>query len=82
MRKYLILILLMPTQAFAKAPECPIHNNKQECLRSVESNYNNFLDFINESTDEEDPAEMDRLIQASLDIKEYESLACQKTCLD
>ena len=80
MGKYLILILLIPVQSLAEAPECPFYQNKQECLRSVESNYKNFLDFINEATDEEEPVERDRLIQASLDIKKYEGLACQKTC--
>lgn len=82
MRKFFILIILISEPAFAKPPECPIYNNKQQCLRSVESNYKNFLDFINENADEEDPVERDNLIQASLDIKKYESLACQKTCLD
>lgn len=81
MRKYLILILFMPAQTFAKAPECPLYNNKYECLQSVESNYNNFLDFLNETTDE-DPIAKEKLIEASFDIKKYETLACHKTCLD
>ena len=80
MRKYLILTLLMQVQAFAKAPECPMYNTKQECLLSVQQNYDNFLDFIKENADDDD--EKNQLIQASLDIKKYESLACQKTCLD
>jgi hypothetical protein len=79
---YFIIIFLMPMQTFAKAPECPLYNNKQECLHSVESNYNEFLDFINENTEDENLIERDKLIQASLDIKKYEMLACQKTCLD
>jgi hypothetical protein len=69
----------------AKAPECPLYNNKHACLLSVESNHKRYIDFINQTTDEEDPAdpfEKEKLIQASLDIKKYESLACQKTCLD
>jgi hypothetical protein len=87
MGKYMILILLMSEQVFATPPECPLFKNKNECLISVESNYNRYLDFINEntindSTDEEDILEKDRLIQASLDIKKYESLACHKTCLN
>ena len=82
MRKFLILILFMSEQTFAKPPECPIYNNKQACLLSVESNYNNFHDFINEITDEEDQGEREKLIQASLDIKKHESLSCQKTCFN
>ncbi|MBA3813610.1 MAG: hypothetical protein H0X26_03835 [Alphaproteobacteria bacterium] len=73
-----MLILLVPTQTLAKAPECPLYNTKQECLLSVESNHDEFLRFI-ENADEEDKA---RLLDASLDIKKYESLACQKTCLN
>lgn len=83
MSKYLILLFLLPLQSLAEAPECPFFPNKEACLRSVESHYKNFLDFINESTDEDDPTtERDQLIQASLDIKKYETLACQKTCLN
>lgn len=82
MRKYIILILLAPTQIFAKAPECPMYNNKQECLHFVKSNYEDFLKFIDENTDAEDSIEKTKLIQASLDIKKYESLACEKTCLN
>lgn len=81
MRTYLILILLLPTQLFGKAPECPLYPTKKDCLRSVESNYDSLLDFINESTEEGEP-EREKLIEASRDIKKYESLACQRTCFN
>ena len=76
MRLLTFLILLMPLQVFAIAPECPGHLNKHNCLQSVEENYKNFLDFIEEAE------EKDKLIQAANDVKHYESLACQKTCLN
>lgn len=79
---FVLFSILMATQTYANPPECPLYKDKGECLRSVESNYNNFLDFINQSTDDEDANERDKLLQASLDIKKYESLACQRTCLN
>lgn len=78
----IILMAGMSGKTFAQPPECPIFKNKQECMHSVESNYKKYLDFIDNSTDEEDPAERERMLQASVDIKKYESLACHKTCLD
>ena len=76
MRTLILLILLMPLQVFANPPECPGYSNKHDCLRSVNENYEQFLDFINkEYSDGEE-----ELIQAANDIKHYESLACQKTC--
>lgn len=80
MRIYLLLISLIPTQSFGKAPECPAHQTKRECLLAVEDQYDSFLDFINNTTDEGD--ERNKLIQASRDIRKYETLACQKTCLN
>ena len=82
MGKYLLLILLMPVQGFAAVPECPIQKDKQSCLQIVDSNFKNFLEFINENTDEENLIEREKMIEASFDIKKYESLACQKTCLN
>ena len=79
MRILFLLILLIPLQAFAEAPECPEYANKYQCLQSVEENYKRFLDFID---DEYVPKEEEILIQAALDIKHYEGLACQKTCLN
>lgn len=72
----------MSEQTFAKPPECPIYKNKQACLLSVADHYNRSQEFIKEMTDEEDQEEREKLIQASLDIKKYESLACQKTCFN
>jgi hypothetical protein len=77
MRNFIWLLLLLPVDVLAKAPECPLYPSKTECLSSVEENYRNFLDFIDE--EEEDK---DKLIQAATDIKHYEALACQKTCLN
>lgn len=82
MRKFLILILCMPLHAFAEAPECPAYKNKKECLLSVENNYENLFKDIIEESDEKDPEKKEELIQASLDIKKYETLACQRTCLN
>ena len=81
MGKYLILMLLFPVQTFAEAPECPIQKNKRSCIASVEKNYYDGLEFIEENTNKENP-ERDELIRATLDIKKYETLACQKTCLN
>lgn len=81
MRTLILFIFLMPTCVFAEAPECPIYANKSLCLQSVEENYKNFLDFLNEE-DIEDKNQKDELIQAANDTKHFESLACQKTCLN
>jgi len=78
MRILSLLILLFPAQAFAAAPECPIYSNKKNCLQSVDENYQDLLDFI----DKEYIDEKDDLIQAAVDVKHFESLACQKTCLN
>ena len=82
MRKFLILILLMPIHAFAEAPECPIYQNKKECLLSVAKNFEDLFKDIVEESDENDPEKKEELIQASFDIKKYETLACQRTCLN
>lgn len=79
MGKFLILTVLLSAQAFANPPECPLYKNKHECLAAAEKNFNDSLEFIDESY--EDDGEKNQLIQASLDIKTYESMACQKTCL-
>jgi hypothetical protein len=79
MGRLTFLLLLIPLHVFAAAPECPIYANKQECLVSVEENYTNFLDFIESEYEKEG---QDELIQAANDIKFYETLACQKTCLN
>lgn len=81
MRKFFILILCLPINAFALAPECPIFKNKKECLQSVQENFENlFKDILEESRENEKKKE--ELIQASLDIKKYETLACERTCLN
>ena len=82
MGKYLILILLIPGQTFAKAPECPGYKNKRSCLEAVKSANDDFLDFIYKNTGEDDLIQREKMIEASMDIKKYESLACQKTCLN
>ncbi|MDZ4322850.1 MAG: hypothetical protein U1A05_02035 [Alphaproteobacteria bacterium] len=74
----LFIFLFSAQNAFASAPECPLYSTKQECLSSVEENYRNFLDFIEKEYD----STQDALIEAANDIKKYESLACQKTCLN
>lgn len=74
----LFIFLFSSLNAFASAPECPLYSTKRECLASVEENYKNFLDFIEKEYD----SPQDTLIEAANDIKKYESLACQKTCLN
>lgn len=80
MRTLILLILLMPTSVFAKAPECPLYSNKSSCIKSVEKNYENFLELLKE--EEEETNDKDKLIQAAVDVKYFETLACQKTCLN
>ncbi len=75
MRTLLLLTFVIPLQVFAGAPECPGYSNKNHCLNAVEDNYEQFLDFIKDETDDQD-----KMIQAANDIKHFESLACQKTC--
>lgn len=82
MRNLFILILFIPMHAFAEAPECPTYKNKKECLLSVENNFESLFKDIVEESDENNPAKKEELIQASLDIKKYESLACERTCLN
>jgi len=79
MGRLTFLFLWIPLQVFAKAPECPQYDNKYECLLSVENNYTNSLDYIEGEYEKES---QDELIQAANDIKFYEALACQKTCLN
>jgi hypothetical protein len=71
---------LIPTYTFATAPECPGYKTKKDCLAIVDDNFRNFLDFIDE-TEEDNLDKKQELIQASLDIKKFETLACHKTCL-
>ncbi len=78
MRTFMILISVLPFHVFADAPECPIFSNKHECFQSVEENYKNLLDFI----EEEYTGDKTELIEAANDVKYYESLSCQKTCLN
>lgn len=82
MHKFFILILCMPLASFAEPPECPIFKNKKECLLSVDQNFKNLFEDILKESDEDDPEKKQELIEASLDIKKYESLACQRTCLN
>ncbi|MBY0272433.1 MAG: hypothetical protein K2X02_03325 [Alphaproteobacteria bacterium] len=77
----LIIFLFSALNAFASVPECPLYSTKRECLASVEENYKNFLDFI-DNIEKEYNSPQDTLIDAANDIKKYESLACQKTCLN
>jgi len=75
-----LLLVLIPFQASAKAPECPLYSNKQACLTAVQESHQNYMDFLYEEyPKEERPPE---LIQAANDIKHFEMLACQKTCLN
>ncbi|MBY0501242.1 MAG: hypothetical protein K2P93_04490 [Alphaproteobacteria bacterium] len=79
MRILASLLILLPLQVIAKAPECPDYSNKYECLQSVDENYEIFRNYIKE---EYTPEGQDELIQAANDIKYYEGSACQKTCLN
>lgn len=81
MRTCLILLFMIPTYTFAVAPECPGYKTKKECLASVDNNFRNFLDFIDD-TEEDDLDRKQELIQASLDIKKFEARACHRTCLN
>jgi len=76
MRNLFILVLLLSTEVFAKAPECPLYPNKRLCLDSVEENYQRFLEFLDEEEEKE------KMIEAAVSIKHFESLACQKTCIN
>lgn len=77
MYKVVGILLFFSCETFADVPECPFHSNKRECLLSVEEEYKNFLDFI----EEEYVSPKEELIQAANDVKHFESLACQRTCL-
>lgn len=79
MRKLLLLSLLIPFQAFAKAPECPAYDNKRECMHSVDESYKNFLEDIRKEYEE---AQQPELIQAANDVKYFERKACQQTCFN
>jgi len=78
MRNLIWLLLLLPVNVFAKAPECPAYSTKKECLRSVDDNFNSLFEFLNE----EEGDFKKKLIQAAADIKYYETLACHKTCVN
>ncbi|MBS0271426.1 MAG: hypothetical protein JSR85_02120 [Proteobacteria bacterium] len=78
MRKIMLLILFMPLQTLATPPECPLYATTHDCLQSVEENYKSYIDFI----DQEYNPPKEELIEAANTIKKYETLACQKTCLN
>jgi hypothetical protein len=85
MSKFYTLIIVLAGlsgQTFAQPPECPLFKNKQDCMRSVKSNFDKTRQYLDEIMDEEDPTKMEELILASLDVQKYETLACQKTCLN
>lgn len=82
MRTLILFTLLLPLQALAEAPECPIYPNKRMCLTSVDESLKKFLDFIDTEYSEDPEDKKKEMIQAANDIKHYESLACQKTCLN
>lgn len=73
-----LLSIFISLSTFAKAPECPLYANKQDCLLSVDENYENLLDLIQE---EYNLGEVE-IVEAAIDIKHFESLACQRTCLN
>jgi hypothetical protein len=77
---FIIFIALTASHALAKPTECPTYKNKRECLLAVDENFQQLLDFLEGY--EEDPEQKSRLIDASLDTKKYESLACEKTCFN
>lgn len=79
MRMLFLLILLIPGQVFARAPECPLFSNKRDCLEDVDKDYKDLLEYIEKEYDKEGQEEM---IQAAVDIRHFESLACAKTCLN
>ena len=79
MRFLTLLMILMPLQAMAKAPECPLYPNKYECLTAVEETYKNYMDFLKDEYIDEPQVE---LFEAANTVRYYENLACQKTCLN
>lgn len=81
MRTLFIFLTIISSQVWAKPTECPEYKNKRECLLAATENYQDLLDFINENYEEDSPKKTE-LIEASLDTKKYESLACQKTCFN
>ena len=76
---FIIILISVPMELMAKAPECPLFENRTLCLASVEENYKQFLDFIE---DEYGDPGADDMLQAAADIKHFETLACEKTCLN
>ncbi|MBY0293407.1 MAG: hypothetical protein K2W92_09005 [Alphaproteobacteria bacterium] len=77
MRKLLLLSLLIPFQAFARAPECPTYDNKRECMHSVDDNYDKLLEDIKQEYDDQP-----ELIQAANSVKSFETKACEQTCFN
>lgn len=74
----LFIFLFSALNAFASPPECPLYSTKRECLASVEENFRSLLDFI----EKEYIPPQEQLVEAANEIKKYESLACQKTCMN
>lgn len=71
--------LVLSSQTWAEAPECPTYANRHDCLASTDDNLQNMLRLIDEEASEED--QKNRLILAALDVNYFESQACLKTCV-
>ena len=71
--------IVLPSQTWAKAPECPTYANHHDCLASTDDNLRNMIQLINEEATEDE--EKNRLILAALDVNYFESQACHKTCM-
>lgn len=67
----------------ASPPECPTYKNRLECLRSVDENYLQRMDILDEGgvVFEEDEFTKDLLIAAN-DIRHFETQACHRTCVN
>ncbi|MEB3701689.1 hypothetical protein Bealeia1_00754 [Candidatus Bealeia paramacronuclearis] len=75
---YLSIFFIITTSSLgAYVPECPYFNNKKSCLQAVDENYDTSFEYIREDYFEDS---ISPLIEAALDIKKLESLACEKTC--
>lgn len=76
------LALLLPLQAFAAAPECPGYKSKKECLQAIDQDFEKLLDFIKNEFEDKEKDELILATNNAKDIKYYERLACEKTCLN
>ncbi len=71
------LFMLTPHMGHAEPFECPLAPSKEICLQAADETYQHGLEYLKE----EGLTENEVLLDALNDVRQFEAIACQKTCL-